>query len=350
MPSDQELDGHLTDIVGGENVQVSNGAAASSFVSTMMWNDYRKRYSGIVEQQYGVTFLGESWYSEADTPLGPWVFARKVVTHATSGYTFYNPDIIPFLSEAGGRIVFFDATYTKTYSNAHATPRYDYNEMMYRLDLDDPAMALPVAVYVRNGELTTKAGIRVGDPALAPAFFAYDRPVGGGVAVAPAGPSCASTALVVGANPPTPALFYALPPNEGDGGPGPATIPLYEYTGAGGSRAYGVEPSLAGYQRGAVVAQVWPTPIQVALPIADFLGDLVADAGPDQCVPAGRSRSTDRRPPTRPGRRSRTRGCRRPRGVRWRAGSRRRWSSLPASTRCGSRSATGRGTRRATRW
>jgi hypothetical protein len=36
-----------------------------------MWNDYRKRYSGIIEQQYGVTFLGESWYSEADTPLGP---------------------------------------------------------------------------------------------------------------------------------------------------------------------------------------------------------------------------------------------------------------------------------------
>jgi hypothetical protein len=287
VPADQDLDGHLTDIIDGGNVQVSNGAANSSFASTVMWNDYRKRFGGIIEQQYGVTFLGESWYSEADTPLGPWVFARKVVTHATTGNTFYNPDIIPFLGEAGGRIVFFDATYTKTYSKAQPTPRYDYNEMMYRLDLDDPEMALPVAVYDRNGELTTKAGIRVGDLPIAPAFFAYDRPVRGAFAVAPSGPSCASTSLVLGANPPTPARFYALPPDKVDGGPGPSTIPLYEYTGAGGGHTYSVQSSLAGYQRGAAIAQVWPTPIQVALPVADFLGSLVADAGPDQCVQGG---------------------------------------------------------------
>jgi hypothetical protein len=148
-------------------------------------------------------------------------------------------------------------------------------------------MALPVAVYLRNGELTTKAGVRVGDVPLAPAFFAYDRAVRGAVAVAPAGPSCASTSLVVGADSPAPARFYALPPDVADGGSGPNSVPLYEYTGAGGANAYSVESSLSGYQRGAVVAKVWPTPVRVALPVADFLGSLVADAGPDQCVQGG---------------------------------------------------------------
>jgi hypothetical protein len=297
---DQELDGHLTDIVGGGGVQVANGGGNSAFGSSSMWNDYRKRFSAVVQQQYGQTFLGESWYTEADTPLGPWVFARKVVTHATSGYTFYNPDIIPFLSEVGGRLVFFDATYTKTYSSAPvATPRYDYNEMMYRIDLDDPEMALPVAIYARGSgatsELVAKRGVRPADPALAPAFFAYDRAVRGAVPVAWSGPSCGSRRLTVGGMPATTPLFYALPPgaSAGDAGasgsPGLApSVALYEYAGPDGAYVYSVasDLALAGFQRGAVIAQVWPTPIRVSIPVADFLGDLVADGGPDQCVQA----------------------------------------------------------------
>jgi hypothetical protein len=291
VSADQQLDGHLTDVIGGGGVQVSNGPAGSLFASSIMWNGYRGRFSGITQQQYGVSFLGESWYAEADTPLGPWVFARKVVTHAASGYTFYNPDVIPYFSEAGGRIVFFDATYTKTYSNVKTpTPRYDYNELMVRLDLDDPEMALPVAVYARGTamapELVTKRGLRSGDPAMVPAFFAYDTAARGTVAVAWSGASCGARRLTVGGSPATPALFYALPPDAVDAGGVPATVPLYEYTGASGGAVYSVDPALSGLQRGAVIARVWATPIRVPLAIADFLGDLVADAGPDQCVKA----------------------------------------------------------------
>jgi hypothetical protein len=293
VASDQALDGHLTDVATGGGVQVANGTGIAAFGSSSMWNDYRKRFGEIVQQAYGATFLGETWYAEADTPLGPWVFARKVVTHATSGYTFYNPDIVPFLSDAGGRIVFFDATYTKTYSNARATPRYDYNEMMYRVDLDAPAMALPVAIYSRasgsTSELVAKSGVRPGDPSLAPAFFAYDRPAPGAVSVTWSGPACASRRLTVGGQPATAPLFYALPPDGGgDAGAAAATVPLYEYTGPGGATVYSVDANLAlaGTQRGAPVARVWPTPIRVAMPVADFLGDLVADGGPDQCVKA----------------------------------------------------------------
>jgi hypothetical protein len=292
VPLDQALDGHLTDVVGGGGVQVANGPGISAFGSSSMWNDYRKRYSEVIQQEYGQSFLGESWYAEGDTPLGPWVFTRKVVTHGTTGYTFYNPDIMPMLSEAGGRIVFFDATYTRAYTNLSPTPRYDYNEIMYRIDLDDPAMALPVAIYARASgaqtELVAKSGVRPGDAAMAPSFFAYDRPAPGAVPLAWNGPSCGPRRLVAGGQPATTPLFYALPAGAADAGAGPAAVPLYEYAGASGAYAYGVDANLAlaGFQRGAAVARVWPTPVRVALPVADFLGDLVADAGPDQCVTA----------------------------------------------------------------
>ncbi len=41
----------------------------------------------------------------------------------------------------GGRLIYFEGTYTQTFSgNPVATPRYDYNQIMYRLDLADPRL------------------------------------------------------------------------------------------------------------------------------------------------------------------------------------------------------------------
>ena len=38
-------------------------------------------------------------------------------------------------------ILLFEGTYTAEFSDhAHPTPRYNYNQMLYRLDLDDPAL------------------------------------------------------------------------------------------------------------------------------------------------------------------------------------------------------------------
>lgn len=289
VASDQVLDGHLTDVATGANVAIAGDSA--------IFNDYRKRFSKIVQQQYGSpSFLGETWYAEADSPLGPWVFARKVVSH-DDGYTFYNPDLIPYFSEERGRLLFFDATYTATYTNLTPTPRYNYNEILYRIDLDDPRLVLPVAVYERGSGSAptpvTKSGIRPGDPAIAASFFAYDRAASGAVPLAWSGPSCAPRRLVAGGAPATTPVFYALPAGAAssadggsDAGSGLALVPLYEYAGPGGAYVYGTDAASppAGFTRGAAVAAVWPPPIRVALPIADFLGDLVADAGPDQCV------------------------------------------------------------------
>ena len=71
---------------------------------------------------------------------GPWRKAKKVVTH--DKYTFYNPVHHAFFDADGGRRIYFEGTYTQSFSgNPVATPRYDYNQIMYRLDLDDPRLA-----------------------------------------------------------------------------------------------------------------------------------------------------------------------------------------------------------------
>ena len=50
--------------------------------------------------------------------------------------------------QEGGRIIYFEGTYTNSFSgNPFKTPRYDYNQMMYRLDLADPRLALPAPIY-----------------------------------------------------------------------------------------------------------------------------------------------------------------------------------------------------------
>ncbi|HWQ90108.1 MAG TPA: hypothetical protein VN673_00435, partial [Clostridia bacterium] len=56
-------------------------------------------------------------------------------------YTFYNPRLHPEFTPTGSPILIFEGTYTREFANhAHATARYDYNQMIYRLDLDDPAL------------------------------------------------------------------------------------------------------------------------------------------------------------------------------------------------------------------
>ena len=98
------------------------------------WNAYRKRWVMIANQQFGRSFLGEVWYSEAPKVTGPWRKAVRIVTH--DKYSFYNPRHHPMFNQQGGRLIYFEGTYSHTFSgNKDQTPRYDYNQMMYRLDV-----------------------------------------------------------------------------------------------------------------------------------------------------------------------------------------------------------------------
>lgn len=130
----------LIDIVTGKRVIPHGGS--------VYWNQYRQKWIQIAVQSGGESsFLGEVWYAEADTPLGPWAYARKVVTH--DKYSFYNPKHHPYFDGENGRLIYFEGTYTQTFSGRpeDATPRYDYNQIMYRLDLSEKRLALPEPVY-----------------------------------------------------------------------------------------------------------------------------------------------------------------------------------------------------------
>ncbi len=128
----------LQDADKGTPVRLSN--------CSCFWNEYRRRYIMVASEVEGATVLGEVWYSEAESPEGPWVAARKIITHANKPgdpHDFYNPTQHPFFDEKGGRIIYLEGSYVNTFSgNPHQTPYYEYNQIMYRLDLADPRLKL----------------------------------------------------------------------------------------------------------------------------------------------------------------------------------------------------------------
>jgi hypothetical protein len=121
-----------------KEVPTANGEeSVTPHRGSIAWNNYRKRWVTVFTQMYGKpSSLGEIWYAEADSPFGPWKDAVKVVTH--NNYTFYNPRLHPELTSTDSPILLFEGTYTATFADhAIPTPRYDYNQVMYRLDLDE---------------------------------------------------------------------------------------------------------------------------------------------------------------------------------------------------------------------
>ena len=123
----------LTDMDSGKVIEAHRGSVT--------WNQYRQRWILITTQIRGSSMLGEVWYSEAHQPEGPWIKAKKIVTH--DKYSFYNPKQHPQFTSPDGRFVFFEGTYTQSFSgNTEATPRYEYNQMMYRLDLGNAKLSV----------------------------------------------------------------------------------------------------------------------------------------------------------------------------------------------------------------
>jgi hypothetical protein len=120
---------------------VETGRAILAHGGSVAWNDYRKKWIMIFVEFGGKhSLLGDVWYAEADAPLGPWTRAHCIAVH--DKMSFYNPVHHPFFDQDGGKIIYFEGTYTHTFSNdpASAVPRYEYNQLMYRLDLSDPRL------------------------------------------------------------------------------------------------------------------------------------------------------------------------------------------------------------------
>jgi hypothetical protein len=120
------------DLDSGKPVDLNRGS--------VFWNRWRQRWI-----QIAAGGAGEIWYSESPAPTGPWEHARRIVSH--QAYNFYNPTQHPFLDEDGGRVLYFEGTYTAAFSDARGkTPRYDYNQILYRLDLADPRLQFPASL------------------------------------------------------------------------------------------------------------------------------------------------------------------------------------------------------------
>jgi hypothetical protein len=122
----------LASSTDGTPVKPQSGAIA--------WNAFRKRWVTVFVQSFGKpSWLGEVWYAEADSPFGPWGPAVKVLSH--KNYAFYNVQLHADLTPADSPILLFEGTHSQTFANhPEPTPRYDYNQIMYRLDLDDPKL------------------------------------------------------------------------------------------------------------------------------------------------------------------------------------------------------------------
>lgn len=80
------------------------------------------------------TPLGEVWFAESPTLEGPWEFAVKIISHNTTGMSFYNPTQIfvprgtgqgePQSSTSvngGSEHIFIAGTFSQTFTN-NATP------------------------------------------------------------------------------------------------------------------------------------------------------------------------------------------------------------------------------------
>ncbi len=115
-----------------ERVALHNGS--------VRWNAYRRRWVMVACQIGGeASHLGEVWYAESDHPSGPFPVATKILSH--NRQTFYNVVHHDFLDRDGGRVIHFEGTYTHEFSgNPDKTPRYNYNQILYRLDLDAPGL------------------------------------------------------------------------------------------------------------------------------------------------------------------------------------------------------------------
>ncbi|MEN9574953.1 MAG: hypothetical protein RL514_2808 [Verrucomicrobiota bacterium] len=118
----------------------SNGEPVKPHTGSIAWHPWRKRWVTVFMQAFGKpSVFGELWYAEAAAPTGPWGTAVKVLSH--DNYTFYNPRLHIEFTPASSSLLYFEGTYTTQFADKPTpTPRYDYNQLLYQLDLNDPAL------------------------------------------------------------------------------------------------------------------------------------------------------------------------------------------------------------------
>lgn len=118
----------------------TNGNIIKPHTGHIAWNTFRQKWVTVFNEFGGKpSTLGELWYAEAIDPLAGWGKAVKILTH--DNYTFYNPRLHPEFTPTNSPVILFEGTFTAEFANKpEPTPRADYNQVLYRLDLDDPGL------------------------------------------------------------------------------------------------------------------------------------------------------------------------------------------------------------------
>ena len=166
----KEASHSLLDIDSGKVIRTQHGS--------VYYNELKRRYVMIISQIGGSSLLGEVWYAEAPEPTGPWKYTRKIVSH--KNYSFYNPKQHPLFNTDGGRTIYFEGTYTNMFSgNENPTPGYNYNQIMYKVDVRDPQLNLPLPITlaknINRGTFQWMIGeVRDGYIGI-PEFYALER-------------------------------------------------------------------------------------------------------------------------------------------------------------------------------
>ena len=257
----------LRDLDSDRTVQAHAGNVA--------WNAYRRAWVMIVGESAGEpSNLGETWYAEAPTPIGPWLYARKIVTH--DKVSFYNPAQHPALQQDNGRLVYFEGTHTIMFSDQKVpTPRYEYNQIMYRIDLADPRLSLPAPAFQQsiNGADRLAMGPAAAASNTGVAFFAMQTLADGLTPIFATHNAKGETVLSL--DKPADAtgdagqpLFYGLPADTKK--PPHWTAPLYAWSAPDGKRTvYSAADKMpAPLTRGKKpICLVWRSPL-VNMPIA----------------------------------------------------------------------------------
>ncbi|MEY4272045.1 MAG: hypothetical protein RL250_911 [Verrucomicrobiota bacterium] len=116
-------------------VLAADGRKVEAHGGDLAWHPWSRRWLLLFTQKGGASsYLGEIWLATAPSPTGPWTDARKVATH--DNYTFYNPVLHAEAFRDDSPLVPFEGTYVTTFTNnQQPTPRWDYNQVLYQVDL-----------------------------------------------------------------------------------------------------------------------------------------------------------------------------------------------------------------------
>ncbi|KAF0973801.1 hypothetical protein FDP41_007188 [Naegleria fowleri] len=156
-----------------------SGQFIQAHAGSVHYNAFRDRYILIAEQNGGTeSSLGEIWYSEGLTPIGPFLYGVKIVTHQKMD--FYNPSHHYEFDEENGKIIYFEGTYSNFWTNLPPTPKYNYNQQMYRLDVSKASEQIPIPVFKRIDNnfhtLDRRAIQKLSHKLVAVEFYAFSKP------------------------------------------------------------------------------------------------------------------------------------------------------------------------------